>query len=130
MVKKINAQNEDKAIDEDVLQGTIVDDAPVDNSKYSPEKELRTRIESGEWDNLDDLSAFQTRTDEGKLMARTEAIEYRVRQLSARLPMLLDQHLHDAYIQVLKKINALRKTKAALFYFSYKHQGQRDLSGD
>jgi hypothetical protein len=60
-------------------------------------------------------------------MARTEAIDFRVRQLEQRLPMMLNQHLHDAYIQVLKKIRALRKTKGALFYFFYKNSGQRDL---
>jgi hypothetical protein len=43
--------------------------------------------------------------------------------------MLLNQHLHDAYVQILKKIHALRKTKGALLYYFYKDQGQRDLSG-
>jgi hypothetical protein len=89
--------------------------------------EKTARIESGEWDNLDDLDAFRARTPEGRLMARTEALDCRVRQLEQRLPMLLNQHLHDAYIQVLKKIRALRKTKAALFYLFYKKAGQRDL---
>lgn len=134
-VKKLNLQNEQATVEEEVLEGTIVDDFPkVSASAHPtisevPEKELRARIESGEWDNLDDLPAFKNRTPEGQLMARTEAIDCRVRQLELRLPMLLNQHLHDAYIQVLKKIHALRKTKAALFYFFYKDEGQRDLPG-
>ncbi len=137
LVKQLNAQNESQAQDADVLEGTVVDDIPPKSTfpssslpPSSPEGELRARIESGEWDNLDDLPAFAARTPEGKLMARTEAVDYRIRQLETRLPMLLNQHLHDAYVQVLKKIHALRKTKAGLFYFSYKDAGQRDLDSE
>lgn len=123
--------------DEEVLEGAVVDDAQFtsksqpapSNTTRSEEQELTSRVIAGEWDNLDDLPAFQKRTDEGKLMARTEAIDFRIRQLESRLSMLLNQHLHDAYIQVLKKIHALRKTKGALFYFAYKNEGQRDISG-
>jgi hypothetical protein len=136
LVRELNHQNERAVKDEEVLEGVVVDDVGdlprVSRSsgiggENSPEKELRARIESGEWDNLDDLDAFRARTPEGRLMARTEALDCRVRQLEQRLPMLLNQHLHDAYIQVLKKIRALRKTKAALFYLFYKKAGQRDL---
>ena len=133
LVKQLNTQNEQKVKDEEVLEGTVVDDIPKTSgtnfttSDSTPEKELRSRIESGEWDNLDDLEAFKARTPEGQLMARTEALDCRIRQLETRLPMLLNQHLHDAYIQVLKKIHALRKTKGALFYLFYKNEGQRDL---
>jgi hypothetical protein len=139
LARQLNQQNEQQVEeDEEVLEGEVVDTPSgavktSDNSvpslprDSSPEKELRARIESGEWDNLDDLEAFRTRTPEGRLMARTEALDFRVRQLEQRLPMLLNQHLHDAYIQVLKKIRALKKTKAALFYLFYKNQGQRDL---
>lgn len=135
LVKHLNDQNEQTIPDSDVLEGTVVDDFPKTSASAhpstsdTPERELRARIESGEWDNLDDLPAFAARTPEGQLMARTEAIDCRIRQLEQRLPMLLNQHLHDAYIQVLKKIHALRKTKGALFYFAYKNQGQRDLPG-
>lgn len=138
LVRSLNAQNEEEVKEEEILEGSVVDDFPQAARQTSssslgdtPEKELRSRIESGEWDNLDDLEAFRARTPEGKLMARTESLDYRVRQLEQRLPMLLNQHLHDAYIQVLKKIHALKKTKAALFYMFYKNAGQRDLgSGD
>jgi len=137
LAQQLNAQNE-QSVPEDptVLEGTLVDDLPSPGpaaaSAVAPqteEEDLRARITSGEWDNLDDLPAFQKRTPEGQLMARTEAIDCRIRQLETRLPMLLNQHLHDAYIQVLKKIHALRKTKGALFYFAYKNEGQRDLPG-
>ena len=135
LVRQLNARNEEEVKEEEVLEGTVVDDIPK-SSGYSspasagdtPEKELRSRIESGEWDNLDDLDAFNARTPEGQLMARTESLDFRIRQLEQRLPMLLNQHLHDAYIQVLKKIAALRKTKGALFYMFYKDSGQRDLN--
>jgi hypothetical protein len=137
LARQLNQQQEESVKDEEILEGVIVEDSagiagkttspfPTDSS---PEKELRSRIESGEWDNLDNLEAFMARTPEGQLMARTESLDFRVRQLEQRLPMLLNQHLHDAYIQVLKKIRALRKTKAALFYLFYKNEGQRDLPG-
>lgn len=135
LVKQLNYQHEQTAPDNDVLEGSVVDDFPKISASANPvtsdtpERELRARIESGEWDNLDDLPAFRQRTPEGQLMTRTEAIDCRIRQLELRLPMLLNQHLHDAYIQVLKKIHALRKTKGALFYFAYKNEGQRDLPG-
>lgn len=134
LVRQLNAQNESQVREEEVLEGTVVDDIPKTSPATSaipydstPEKELRSRIESGEWDNLDDLEAFKARTPEGQLMARTESLDCRIRQLEQRMPMLLNQHLHDAYIQVLKKIHALRKTKGALFYMFYKNAGQRDL---
>lgn len=135
LARKLNQQNEDQVKEEEVLEGKVVDDTnPFINHQNtqvygdsSPENELRSRIESGEWDNMDDLEAFKVRTPEGQLMARTESIDFRIRQLEQRLSMLLNQHLHDAYIQVLKKITALRKTKAALFYYFYKDSGQRDL---
>ncbi|KKU64496.1 MAG: hypothetical protein UX87_C0007G0004 [Candidatus Amesbacteria bacterium GW2011_GWA1_47_16] len=140
IVKQLVTQNESSTSEEDVLEGEVVDDpgafsagkagtsaaAPVPENE---ERDLRARIQDGEWDNLDDMPAFQKRTPEGRLMSRTEAIDCRIRQLEARMPMLLNQHLHDAYIQVLKKIRALRKTKGALFYMFYKHSGQRDLPG-
>ena len=135
VLRQLNHQNEQNTPESEVLEGTVVDEFPKTSasahpsSSDTPERELRARIESGEWDNMDDLPAFTARTPEGQLMARTEAIDCRIRQLELRLPMLLNQHLHDAYIQVLKKINALRKTKTALFYYFYKDSGQRDLSG-
>lgn len=134
LVKKLNSEHEEEVKDADVLEGEVVDPVPppvttpVSTSSESPEQELASRIKSGEWDNLDDLAAFKARTPEGQLMARTEALDIRIHQLEVRLTMLLNQHLHDAYIQVLKKIHALRKTKGALFYFFYKDQGQRDLN--
>jgi hypothetical protein len=133
LAKKLNAQHEQQVNEDEVLEGTVVDDVPPSSgtsttkSTQSEEADLRSRINSGEWDNLDDLPAFRARTPEGQLMARTESLDCRIHQLEARLPMLLNQHLHDAYIQVLKKIHALRKTKGALFYFAYKNEGQRDL---
>jgi hypothetical protein len=135
LIRQLNQQNESQLADDEVLEGEVVDNifsksndaVPSLSRDDTPEKELRSRIESGEWDNLDDLEAFKVRTPEGQLMARTEALDFRVRQLELRLPMLLNEHLHDAYIQVLKKIHALRKTKSAIFYFFYKDQGQRDL---
>jgi len=136
LVKKINQEKQTEFKSEDVLEGTVVDDASTAQppasgespKSYSPERELRSRIESGEWDNLHDLEAFKIRTPEGQLMARTEAIDYRIHQLEQRLPMLLNQYLHDSYIQVLKEIYALRKTKASLFYIFYKNNGTRDLA--
>lgn len=134
LVRQINADHEQQIPEDQVLEGEVVDSftpplvAPIAPSgNESQEQELRSRIQSGEWDNLDDIPAFVARTPEGRLMARTEALDFRVRQLEQRLPMLLNEHLHDAYIQVLKKIHALRKTKGALFYFFYKDSGQRDL---
>jgi hypothetical protein len=138
LARDLNSQNESAVKEEEVLEGEVVDTTtvppsgsvnyvPVSAGDNTPEKELRSRIESGEWDNLDDLSAFKSRTPEGQLMARTEALDFRVRQLELRLPMLLNQHLHDAYIQILRKIHALRKTKGALLYYFYKNDGQRDL---
>ncbi|OGD08848.1 hypothetical protein A2397_05385 [Candidatus Amesbacteria bacterium RIFOXYB1_FULL_44_23] len=137
LIRQLNQKNESQVGDADVLEGEVVGDSASSSSVQSsastfpadssPEKELRSRIESGEWDNLDDLEAFKARTPEGQLMARTEALDFRVRQLELRLPMLLNEHLHDAYIQVLKKIHALRKTKGAIFYYFYKDSGQRDL---
>lgn len=134
LVKRLNQQYEQQAPDsESALEGEIVDDtlpkAQSPAGSQTEEQDLKSRITSGEWDNLDDLPAFAKRTPEGQLMARTEALDARVRQLELRLPMLLNQQLHDAYIQVLRKIHALRKTKAALFYFAYKNEGQRDLPG-
>lgn len=137
LARQLNQEHESSVRDEEVLEGEVVADAvsqaavPPEQSPSpaSPEGELRSRIESGEWDNLDDLEAFTARTPEGQLMARTQALDFRIRQLEQRLPMLLNQHLHDAYVQVLKKIHALRKTKGAIFYFFYKDSGQRDLGG-
>ncbi len=93
LVKELNAQNESEVKEEEVLEGTVVDDLPkssspdmpATNPDSTPEKELRARIESGEWDNLDDLAAFKIRTPEGQLMARTEALDFRIRQLETRL---------------------------------------------
>lgn len=134
LVRQLNSQNESQVKEDEVIEGEVVDDtytasAPVAPiaSGLSPEKDLRTRIESGEWDNLDDLEAFKSRTPEGQLMCRTEAIDFRVRQLELRMPTLLNEHLHEAYIQILKKIHALRKTKSALLFYFYKNDGQRDL---
>ena len=136
LARQLNQTNESQVKGEEVLEGTVVDESFIppssppshsSSTSRSAEEELRSRVESGEWDNLDDLEAFRLRTPEGQLMSRTEALDFRVRQLERRLPMLLNQHLHDAYVQVLKKIHALRKTKAALFYFFYKDAGQRDL---
>jgi len=138
VARQLNQQNEQQVKDEEVLEGEVIADIPgSENTSFrpasnlpgdsSPEKELRSRIESGEWDNLDDLEAFRARTPEGQLMARTESLDFRIRQLEQRLPLLLNQHLHDAYIQVLKKVHALRKTKGAIFYYFYKDSGQRDL---
>ncbi|HBC72752.1 MAG: hypothetical protein UX91_C0006G0092 [Candidatus Amesbacteria bacterium GW2011_GWB1_47_19] len=136
LARQLNQTNESQVKEEEVLEGTVVDESFIppssppshsSSTSRSAEEELRSRVESGEWDNLDDLEAFRLRTPEGQLMSRTEALDFRVRQLERRLPMLLNQHLHDAYVQVLKKIHALRKTKAALFYFFYKDAGQRDL---
>lgn len=135
LVRQLNADHEHQVQDENILEGEVIDTSPINfsppvsspASSENAEQELRSRIQSGEWDNLDDLDAFKARTSEGQLMARTEALDFRIRQLEQRLPMLLNQHLHDAYVQVLKKIHALRKTKGALFYFFYKNQGQRDL---
>ena len=136
LIKQLNSQNENQVQEEEVLEGTVVEDVPPSKplesatspiQNQSQEEELRSRIQSGEWDNLDALPAFKARTDEGQLMARTEAVDFRIRQLELRLPMLLNQHLHDAYIQVLKKIHALRKTKGTIFYMFYKNSGQRDL---
>jgi hypothetical protein len=139
LVKRLNAQNESQAPDTTVLEGEVIADSliqfsasdqPASAAKVSrdDERTLQTRISEGEWDNLDDLPAFRARTPEGQLMLRINAIDNRVRQLETRLPMLLNQHLHDAYIQVLKKIHALRQTKGALFYLFYKDEGQRDLN--
>lgn len=139
IVKQLNADSESTYTDQEAVEGETVTDSSGFTAHTSPvftpaetgdEKNLRSRIESGEWDNLDDLPAFTARTPEGQLMARTEAIDFRIQQLQQRLPMLLNQHLHDAYIQVLKKIGALRKTKGALFYYFYKNEGQRDLPGE
>ena len=131
-IKQLNLQNEEEEGDHEhqILEGTLIPKATTLSTSNNPEKDLRARINSGEWDNLDDLPAFQSRTQEGQLLARVEAIDNRINQLQTHLPMLLNQYLHDAYIQVLKKIHTLRKTKTGLFYFSYKHQGQRDLSGE
>lgn len=139
LVKQLNESNETQTPDESVLEGEVVADAqfsspsaatPASPAQVSNEDErnLQTHLSEGEWDNLDELPAFRARTSEGQLMLRVSAIDNRVRQLEQRLPMLLNQHLHDAYIQVLKKIHALRKTKGALFYLFYKNEGQRDLN--
>lgn len=144
LVRQLNQHNESQTPDEAVLEGEVITDhqtplsaTPITATPTSPqtspddERNLQTKLAEGEWDNLDELPAFKDRTPEGQLMLRVSAIDNRVRQLEQRLPMLLNQHLHDAYIQVLKKIHALRKTKGALFYLFYKDHGQRDLpSGD
>jgi hypothetical protein len=130
-VKQLNQQNESQAPEEPVLQAEEIFTPPTSNTpaaNSSDEHNLQTQVTEGEWDNLDSLPAFTSRTPEGQLMLRTVAIDNRVHQLEQRLPMLLNQHLHDAYIQVLKKIHALRKTKGALFYMFYKTEGQRDLN--
>jgi hypothetical protein len=132
-VRQLLIDSESSTGTEEALEGEVVtEEAKVIYDKthvsgIEAERELRARIDAGEWDNLDQLQAFQERSDEGKLMARMEAIDLRIEQLKSRLPMLLNQYLHDAYIQVLRKINALRKTKTAIFYFFYKDSGQRDL---
>lgn len=131
LVRQLNQQNESQAPEEPVLQAEEIFTPPISGTPVtntSDEQNLQTQIAEGEWDNLDSLPAFTSRTPEGQLMLRTVAIDNRVHQLEQRLPMLLNQHLHDAYIQVLKKIHALRKTKGALFYMFYKTEGQRDLN--
>lgn len=130
-VRQLNQQNESRAPEDPILQAEEIFTPPISNTSATnntDEQNLQTQIAEGEWDNLDSQPAFISRSPEGQLMLRTVAIDNRVHQLEQRLPMLLNQHLHDAYIQVLKKIHALRKTKGALFYFFYKDEGQRDLN--
>lgn len=133
VAKQINSQCQQDIQDEsqgEILSGTVVDEPPSGHPPVPPvnlDEALKSRVTMGEWDNLEDLPSFRILTAEGQLMIRTQAIDARIRQLEERLPMLLNQYLHDSYIQVLKKIHALRKTKAALFYYFYKQSGQRDL---
>ncbi|MDP3994745.1 MAG: hypothetical protein Q8P91_02860 [bacterium] len=128
---KVIYENFEEEQSEEAFEGEVVDEegfSTKDNRKYfNPEDELRKRIESGEWDNLDDCRAFKTRTIEGQIMARTEAIDFRIRQLERHLPILLNRELTPSYIQVLKKIRALRMTKTAILALFYKDQGQRDI---
>jgi len=127
---------ENKQKDEDILEGEVIA-APAYNSPslnvsrqdLLEEEELRKRIESGEWDNLDDCPAFQKRTPEGQIMARAEAIDFRIRQLETRLPLLLNRDLTSAYVQVLKRIRALRMTKTGMLALFYENFGQKDLDG-
>lgn len=128
---------EDKQDEEEILEGEIVDRDWSDKSGEDlkkaagfEENDLQKLIEAGEWDNLDNCHAFQKRTEEGQIMARTEAIDFRIRQLESRLPLLLNQNLTPSYIQLLKKIRALRMTKTAILALFYKNQGQRDLDNE
>lgn len=132
-LKTLYQENEIKQKDKEVLEGEVVEDYAL-SSKTSEagtglpeEEELRKRIESGEWDNLDDCLAFQKRTAEGQIMARAEAIDFRIRQLETRLPLLLNRDLTSAYVQVLKRIRALRMTKTGMFALFYENLGQKDL---
>lgn len=137
-LKTLYQENETNQKDEEVLEGEVISDrvfTPKTSGSVSQnlpeEEELRRRIESGEWDNLDDCPAFQKRTSEGQIMARAEAIDFRTRQLETRLPLLLNRDLTSAYVQVLKRIRALRMTKTGMFALFYKDFGQKDLdSGD
>ncbi|HNP89240.1 MAG: hypothetical protein BWY24_00759 [Microgenomates group bacterium ADurb.Bin219] len=137
-LKLFYEQNETKQKDEEVLSGEVVQDYnPIPTrentgrgSSFSGEEELRKRIESGEWDNLDDCPAFQKRTPEGQIMARAEAIDFRIRQLETRLPLLLNRSLTSAYVQVLKRIRALRMTKTGMFALFYENFGQKDLDSE
>lgn len=126
---------ENKQKDEEVLEGEVIDDSftlPKSggiSQDLPEEEELRKRIESGEWDNLDDCPAFQKRTPEGQIMARAEAIDFRIRQLETRLPLLLNRDLTSAYVQVLKRIRALRMTKTGMLALFYENLGQKDIDG-
>jgi len=137
IVKQLHNQSQSDIADEsqaEILSGTVVDEPTQAHSapkaKISSDATLLERVNQGEWDNLDDLTAFKALTQEGQLMIRIDAMDNRIRQLETKLPMLLNQYLNEAYIQVLKKIHALRKTKAAIFYYFYKDSGQRDLPGN
>lgn len=136
IAKQLHHQSQADIADEpkeEILSGTVVDEPPQAHSAAKPipasDASLRDRVNQGEWDNLEDVPAFQALTSEGQLMVRVETLDIRIHQLETKLPMLLNQYLHDAYVQVLKKVHALRKTKAALFYYFYKDFGQRDLPG-
>lgn len=125
---------EQKQKNEEVLEGEVVDNPAFTASKSSTirqdlpeEEELRRKIEAGEWDNLDGCLAFQKRTPEGQIMARSEAIDFRVRQLETKLPLLLNRDLTPAYVQVLKRIRALRMTKTGMLALFYENFGQKDL---
>lgn len=132
-LKTLYQENETKQKDEEVLEGEVIDnyafssETSVDTG-LPEEEELRKRIESGEWDNLDDCPAFQKRTPEGQIMARAEAIDFRTRQLETRLPLLLNRDLTSAYVQVLKRIRALRMTKTGMLALFYENLGQKDLN--
>lgn len=130
-LKIIYENYEEQQSDEEVLEGEVIDDNPAKEEKtkdlLSEEEDLRKRVESGEWDHLDNSPAFKKRSVEGQIMARTEAIDYRIRQIETRLPLLLNRNLTAAYVQMLKKIKALRQTKTAILALFYKDQGQRDL---
>jgi hypothetical protein len=128
IVKRLHTDSE-STVDDPPEEGEYVDPTPLSPPPNVQDKNLRSRVDMGEWDNLQDIAAFNALSPEGQLMVRTEAIDNRIHQLEVRLPMLLNQYLHDSYIQVLKKIHALRKTKGAMFYFFYKNQGLRDLPG-
>lgn len=135
-LKLLYEQNEKSQSDEDVLEGEeVFEENQAFTHKVTPpisgldeEEELRKRIESGEWDNLDDCAAFQKRTPEGQIMSRSEAIDFRIRQLEVRLPLLLNKNLTAAYIQMLKRIRALRMTKTGMLAMFYKDEGQRDIT--
>lgn len=119
--------------DAEVLEGEVIDDSfiPLKSGGVSQdlpeEEELRRKIGAGEWDNLDDCPAFQKRTPEGQIMARAEAIDFRIRQLETRLPLLLNRDLTPTYVQVLKRIRALRMTKTGMLVLFYEDFGQKDL---
>lgn len=119
--------------EEEILEGEVVDEDYSSRSnewaeeRLSEEEKLRRRIEDGEWDNLDECSAFQKRTLEGQIMLRTEAIDLRIRQLEKTLPILLNRDFTAAYVQVLKRIRSLRLTKTAILELFYKNLGQRDI---
>lgn len=134
-LKTLYEEYEQKQKDEDVLEGEVIDDSFIPHKEggvrqdLPEEEELRRRIEAGEWDNLDDCSAFQKRTPEGQIMARAEAVDHRIKQLETRLPLLLNRDLTSAYVQVLKRIRALRMTKMGMFALFYENLGQKDLDG-
>lgn len=133
-LKTLFENYEEKQKDEEVIEGEVIDEQIYSSTKTTPptgslqeEEELRKRVESGEWDNLEDLPAFQKRTLEGQIMARSEAIDFRIRQLETRLPLLLNRNLTAPYVQMLKRIRALRMTKTGMLAMFYKDLGQKDL---
>jgi len=136
-LKSLYEEYESKQKDEEVFEGEVVEDSGFTTDskgaarqELPEEEELKRRVESGEWNNLDDCPAFQKRTPEGQIMARAEAIDFRIRQLETRLPLLLNRDLTSAYVQVLKRIRALRMTKTGMLAMFYKDSGQKDLDSE